>query len=322
MFFYIDILFRKRTHNPQPPTPKMPTFQELVNSLQKQYPQGEAKSIIKLYLEKQFSLTFVDVCLGGLSSLDDAQLQDLERDINLMKDGVPVQYVLGTAEFYGRDFKVEEGVLIPRPETEGIVEIIKNMTSEAERNVTAQGKSSSECAKVQEKRQILDIGCGSGCISVTLALETCSQVTAWDISDTALKMTKRNAEDLSADVSVERQDALQAPEDDMEKWDFIVSNPPYICKREAAEMEKNVLEHEPSLALFVPDDDPLLFYRAIAEYGLHALKPEGALVFEINEAYGPETAQLMMSLGYSQVQISKDIFEKERFVYGKKKLLN
>ena len=135
-------------------------------------------------------------------------------------------------------------------------------------------------------------------------------------------MTGKNAERLQADVIAVRQDALHAPEGDAEKWDFIVSNPPYICKREAVEMEKNVLEHEPSLALFVPDDDPLLFYRAIAEYGLHALKPEGALVFEINEAYGPETAQLMMSLGYSQVQISKDIFEKERFVYGKKKPLN
>ena len=135
-------------------------------------------------------------------------------------------------------------------------------------------------------------------------------------------MTGKNAERLQADVIAVRQDALHAPEGDAEKWDFIVSNPPYICKREAAEMESNVLDHEPSIALFVPDDDPLLFYRAIAEYGLHALKPEGMLVFEINQAYGTETAQLMEAIGYSQVQVSQDIFGKDRFVYGKKKLLN
>lgn len=300
----------------------MLTFQELVNSLQKQYPQGEAKSIMKLYLEKRFSLSFVDVCLGGLSSLDDAQLEELQRDMSLLKAGVPVQYVIGTAEFYGRDFFVKQGVLIPRPETEGIVDIIKNEISRRDSNSCASAKPSFDAVKGQKKLRILDVGCGSGCLSVTLALETCSQVTAWDISEIALEVTEKNAERLQADVIAVRQDALHAPEDDMEKWDFIVSNPPYICNREASEMESNVLDHEPSIALFVPDDDPLLFYRAIAEYGLHALKPEGMLFFEINEAYGTETAQLMEAIGYSQVQVSQDIFGKDRFVYGKKKPLD
>ena len=242
--------------------------------------------------------------------------------MSLLKAGVPVQYVIGTAEFYGRDFFVKQGVLIPRPETEGIVDIIKNEISRRDSNSCASAKPSFDAVKGQKKLRILDVGCGSGCLSVTLALETCSQVTAWDISEIALEVTGKNAERLQADVIAVRQDALHAPEDDMEKWDFIVSNPPYICNREASEMESNVLDHEPSIALFVPDDDPLLFYRAIAEYGLHALKPEGALVFEINEAYGPDTAQLMEAIGYSQVQVSQDIFGKDRFVYGKKKPLD
>ena len=277
-------------------------FKQIVNRLTVLYDEREASSIVKMLLEESFGLSFVDVCLGALDRLSDDEKESLEVKITQLENGEPVQYVIGHADFYGRKFAVEPGVLIPRPETEELVSWIKEESKDIRGNRNG-------------KKYLLDVGCGSGCISVSLALEIPEfEVSAWDISDTALRVTKKNAKALGASVDIYMQDALNAPDGDRDLWNVIVSNPPYICAKEAKEMEKNVLEHEPHEALFVPDADPLLFYRAIAEYGTHALCRGGRLYFEINRVYGKETVDMLKALGYSEIELRKDAFGNDRVV--------
>lgn len=180
-------------------------------------------------------------------------------------------------------------------------------------------KSNKEVSKKGEEAphpSILDIGTGSGCIAITIALALPqARVTAWDISTDALAIAAGNAHRLGASVRFEHQDALSAP-DDEERWDVIVSNPPYICDRERADMSDNVLSYEPELALFVPDSDPLLFYRAIARYASKALKPGGRLLFETNTAYAHEVAQAMANEGFTAIEVRNDCFGKPRMVKG------
>lgn len=180
-------------------------------------------------------------------------------------------------------------------------------------------KNNKEVSKKGEEAphpSILDIGTGSGCIAITVALALPqARVTAWDISTDALAIAAGNAHRLGASVRFEHQDALSAP-DDEERWDVIVSNPPYICDRERADMSDNVLSYEPELALFVPDSDPLLFYRAIARYASKALKPGGRLLFETNTAYAHEVAQVMANEGFTAIEVRNDCFGKPRMVKG------
>lgn len=180
-------------------------------------------------------------------------------------------------------------------------------------------KNNKEVSKKGEEAphpSILDIGTGSGCIAITVALALPqARVTAWDISTDALAIAAGNAHRLGASVRFEHQDALSAP-DDKERWDVIVSNPPYICDRERADMSDNVLSYEPELALFVPDSDPLLFYRAIARYASKALKPGGRLLFETNTAYAHEVAQVMANEGFTAIEVRNDCFGKPRMVKG------
>lgn len=180
-------------------------------------------------------------------------------------------------------------------------------------------KNNKEVSKKGEEAphpSILDIGTGSGCIAITVALALPqARVTAWDISTDALAIAAGNAHRLGASVRFEHQDALNAP-DDEERWDVIVSNPPYICDRERADMSDNVLSYEPELALFVPDNDPLLFYRAIAHYASKALKPGGRLLFETNTAYAHEVAQTMADEGFTAIEVRNDCFGKPRMVKG------
>ena len=259
-----------------------------------------------MLLEESFGLSFVDVCLGALDRLSDDEKESLEAKIVQLEKGEPVQYVIGHADFYGRKFTVEPGVLIPRPETEELVSWIKEESKDIRGNRNG-------------KKYLLDVGCGSGCISVSLAIEIPElEVSAWDLSDTALRVTKKNAKALGASVDIYMQDALNAPDGDRDLWNVIVSNPPYICAKEAEDMERNVLEHEPHEALFVPDSDPLLFYRAIAEYGTHALCRGGRLYFEINRAYGKDTVDMLKALGYSDIELRKDAFGNDRMVRGVK----
>ena len=249
-----------------------------------------------MMLEERFGLTLTDIVCGGVARLDASQQAELQGMMAKLEQGEPIQYVMGYAPFCGRHFHVEPGVLIPRPETQQLVEWA----------VEEIGKSAA--------RSVLDIGTGSGCIAISIALEApLSEVSAWDISTDALRIARGNAASLHAPVEFRQQDALHAPMEDREKWDLIISNPPYVMEKERKEMADNVLRHEPSLALFVPNDDPLRFYRAIARYGKHALRPGGTLLFEINPLLAEDMLRLLEEESYQHVQLIADAFGKSRF---------
>lgn len=215
--------------------------------------------------------------------------------------------------------KEEQLLSSPLKEEEEGLRKGKDASQKEEQHLSSLLKSNKEVSKKGEEVPhplILDIGTGSGCIAITVALALPqAHVTAWDISTDALAIAAGNAHRLGASVRFEHQDALNAP-DDEERWDVIVSNPPYICDRERADMSDNVLSYEPELALFVPDSDPLLFYRAIARYASKALKPGGRLLFETNTAYAHEVAQTMANEGFTAIEVRNDCFGKPRMVKG------
>ena len=283
---------------------KMKTYQEFWQSLTPLYDAGEAQAIVRTVLDVEYGMTLTDIICGKVNELSSDEERNLEEIITRLQNGEPVQYVLGEADFAGRTFHVEPGVLIPRPETAELCQWIEEEVSSL---------------KADERKQILDICTGSGCIAITLGLTIPnSEVTGWDISEDALRIAQGNVEMLKAgNVRIEYQDALMLPKA-AEAADIIVSNPPYICEKEKVDMEKNVLEHEPSIALFVPDEDPLKFYRAIAEYASSALKPEGALYFEINPIYEKETREMLQSLGFKDIETKEDAFGKKRMMKAKK----
>ena len=290
---------------------KMKTYQQLWQSLTPLYDAGEAQAIVRTVLDVEYGMTLTDIICGKVNELSSDKERNLEEIIARLQNGEPVQYVLGEADFAGRTFHVEPGVLIPRPETAELCQWIEEDVSSLE---------------ADERKQILDICTGSGCIAITLGLNIPnSEVTGWDISEDALRIAQGNVEMLKArNVRIEYQDALMLPkaaeaESSLSKgWNIIVSNPPYICEKEKADMEKNVLEHEPSIALFVPDEDPLKFYRAIAEYASSALKSEGALYFEINPIYEKETREMLEELGFKDIETKEDAFGKKRMMKAKK----
>ena len=284
---------------------KMKTYQEFWQSLTPLYDAGEAQAIVRTVLDVEYGMTLTDIICGKVNELSSDEERNLEEIITRLQNGEPVQYVLGEADFAGRTFHVEPGVLIPRPETAELCQWIEEEVSSLE---------------ADERKQILDICTGSGCIAITLGLNIPnSEVTGWDISEDALRIAQGNVEMLKArNVRIEYQDALMLPKA-AEAADIIVSNPPYICEKEKADMEKNVLEHEPSIALFVPDEDPLKFYRAIAEYASSALKSEGALYFEINPIYEKETREMLQSLGFKDIETKEDAFGKKRMMKAKNK---
>ena len=264
------------------------------------YDTDEAKAIVRWVLDVGFGLSLTDIVCGKTDELSQKACAELEGMMQRLEKGEPVQYVMGVAEFCGRRFRVEPGVLIPRPETGELCRMI------------SQGVGSFVTS-------VLDIGTGSGCIAITLELEMPeAKVTAWDISEKALGIAKKNAGALGAEVTFERHDILDSSQftlhDSLPLWDVIVSNPPYVCQKEAAGMERHVLEHEPHLALFVPDDDPLLFYRAITRYAKEALKPNGLLYFELNPLYACETEAMVRESGFSETEIRLDMFGKQRFL--------
>ena len=284
------------------------TYSDLWRRLLPHYDEREAKAVVRTLVEELFQLTLTDLYAGGLDNLTTAEQQRLETSLQQLEAGIPVQYVTGTARFFGRDYVVNPHVLIPRPETEVLCETILSVYNQP------------YCAlQPPVPLRVLDIGTGSGCIAVTLALDLWnSSVSAWDISGEALLTARENAHRLQAQVNFEWHDVLSLDEAALAAtpFDIIVSNPPYVCDRERKDMTEQVLAHEPHTALFVPDNDPLLFYRAIADYGTTHLNPHGLLAFEINPLFAKEVCEMLESKGYKQVEVKTDQYGKERVVVG------
>lgn len=274
------------------------SIQYIQEQLQGIYPPDEIKSFTKILFENICNIPPYQQVFHKDIEISESQKQKLQEAITRLKNHEPIQYIIGSTVFFNRDFMVEPGVLIPRPETEELMEIIVRENQ-------------------NKPIRILDIGTGSGCIPVTLSLELPqSTVYSADISEDALCVAQKNIAHNKATVSLIHCDIL----DDTaiprlpQQLDIIVSNPPYVMESEKTGMENNVLVHEPHLALFVPDEDPLLFYNRIADLGRTLLKEGGRIYFELNALLAQESAEMMISKGYKQVSLHKDLFGKLRFL--------
>jgi release factor glutamine methyltransferase len=274
------------------------------------YDEQEIESFFYIILEKIHKLKRIDLALNPETVMDYNQIRRWKNIISDLRFQKPIQYILGETEFYGLPFLVNENTLIPRPETEELVELI----------ISGVGS---------KPLKVLDIGTGSGCIAIALAKNIPNAgVSAIDVSEKALAAAKKNAELNNVKINFINADILKI--DDLQElrtsnftlptsYDIIVSNPPYVRNLEKAEIKPNVLEYEPHLALFVEDTDALLFYRKIAQLAKMNLNPNGKLYFEINQYLGKETVQLLESLGFSDVQLKKDIYGNDRMVSCQKK---
>ena len=261
------------------------------------YPENEVQALLSHLMQSVTGYSRTQLLLHKNSELSDENRKQLLSMLERLQNGEPLQYILGETEFYGLIFRVSPSVLIPRPETEELVDLILRENK-------------------HENLSVLDIGTGSGCIAISLSQNLKNaQVEAWDISEEALAVAKTNAETNNQSVKFQKNDVLNDLRS-TDTFDIIVSNPPYVCASESTEMHRNVLDYEPHLALFVSDHDPLLFYRKITELSTRMLKSGGRLYFEINAAYGNETASLLTKSGFLMVEIVKDIFGKDRIVKG------
>lgn len=280
-------------------------FETLISQITT-YEKAEAKEIVFWLLEHYLNLRKIDIISD--KTIDNQSSINWNSIVERLNAHEPIQYVLGETTFYGRRFLVDDSVLIPRPETEELVSyIIRQQGIEASRH--------------QDKLSILDIGTGSGCIAISLAAELPnSEVSAFDISEKALATAQKNAELNSVKVNFQKVDILRFLVENERidsTFSIIVSNPPYVTKSESSEMRKNVLDFEPHLALFVEDDDPLIFYEAIAKFASKHLQNNGLLATEINETLGESTAKIFEKYGFTEVKIIKDIHKKDRFIVGK-----
>ena len=274
-----------------------PSF--LREQLSKSYEPQEANGLARIIFCDILGQSNVDYYLCKDIDLSGNEEEKVKSILQRLEKYEPIQYIEGKKYFSGREFFVRQGVLIPRPETEELVEL------------------AAQACKPNAK--ILDIGTGSGCIAISLSKKLPeAEVHAWDISEVALEVAKQNNAQLKAAVHFEQHDILTYQATGAEAFDLIISNPPYIAESEKAEMEPNVLAWEPSIALFVPDNDPLLFYRRIGELALRMLTPNGKLFFEINRAYGDATKQLLCNQGYKNIHIQKDLSGNDRFVYAER----
>lgn len=263
------------------------------------YSVQEAANLSRIVCCEMLGQSTIDYYLGKDIILSLKEEQKLDSILSRLRNFEPIQYIQGTARFLGRTFRVAPGVLIPRPETEELVEYM--------------------LIEIAKDAHILDVGTGSGCIAVSLSKELPeAKVTAWDISEDALNIARENNDALQASVNFAMCDVLNCQSVSQERYDVIVSNPPYVLESEVHRMERNVLDWEPTLALFVPDSDPLRFYRRIGELGLGYLKEGGKLYFEINRAFGEDTALMLRRQGYSKVYIKKDISGNDRFVIAER----
>jgi release factor glutamine methyltransferase len=269
----------------------------IFSSLSTLYCKQEIESISKLIFEKVLGLSRLQVYLNQHETISPANLAQITEIVNRLIQFEPIQYILGETEFYGLPLKVNSSVLIPRPETEELVDWIIH-----------------DCSKTNP--YILDIGTGSGCIPIAL-LKNLPGASAdgWDISKDALMVAKKNAEMNLVKIDFIYTDILNSiyPAQS-QKYDIIVSNPPYVMASEEHSMLKNVIEYEPHIALFVPDTDPLIFYSTIADIAIHQLKECGLLYFEINEQFGKETTNLLVLKGFKNITVRKDINGRDRMI--------
>lgn len=275
------------------------TINHIKESLKDLYPESEIGGIIQILFEYELGYNRTDMILRKEDPLTKEQSDRILNTTKRLKKGEPIQYIVGEVEFYNVVLNVAPGVLIPRPETEELVDkIIKENTN--------------------PNARILDIGSGSGCIPLSLKKSIAQAlVYSCDVSETALSIARSNAKKNNIDVQFLKHDILSNNDFIVsEPFDIIVSNPPYVLESEMELMRKNVLEYEPHLALFVDDKDPLIFYRAISIFAQNHLKKGGALYFEINEAFGKETKTLMEEYGFSDIQIIDDLFGKPRIAKG------
>lgn len=277
----------------------MYTIYDVTSSFDKKlgdnFTHREKKQIIRLMLMHYFDCERADLILRESETVSDGIINAIERNIQDINNGKPFQYVMGFTNFYGLELKVDERALIPRPETEELVEWI--------------------CRTWKNKHpKILDVGTGTGCIALALKDNMSgSEVVGVDLYK-AIELAQENAKLLELDVTFKRADGLNLKGFSEDKWDVIVSNPPYIPLRDKLGMADHVVKHEPETALFVSDDDPLIFYREIGKYAKEHLSKEGNLFFEIHEGLGKEVVELMRSIGFSEVEIKKDLQNKDRMV--------
>ena len=277
-----------------------PIVNEIRDALRENYPDTEALALAKMLLVEVFGFSTLELYGGKDKEISGKHRDVLDEMIRRLKKNEPIQYIIGIETFGGLTFEVNQNVLIPRPETRELVEWI------------------AEDCQLEDPCKILDIGTGSGCIAISLSkLLGQAEVEAWDVSEGALQVARRNAERNQVDVLFRKMDVLgDVPEGML--YDVIVSNPPYIAEKEKPQMEHNVLDWEPSIALFVPDEDPLLFYRRIAQLGGSMLKKGGSLYYEINQAYGQETMGMLASMGYQSIELRKDAWGNDRMVKAKR----
>lgn len=263
------------------------------------YSPDEVKSFTHLLLQDVCGYSLVDIATHKFNNLSDAQVRKLEDIVVRLQNNEPYQYILGETEFYGMSFSVTPDVLIPRPETEELVEWIVSEND-------------------LQNPKILDIGTGSGCIAVALAKKIPgSEIQAWDISDNALNVARKNAKLNDVEIEFSKKDILSEFSEGF-NFDIIVSNPPYVLEKEKADMAKNVLNYEPHLALFVPDDTALIFYEKIAQLALNMLPKEGKLFFEINRQKGSEIVEVLSTKGFVNVELRTDISGNDRMIRAEK----
>jgi len=266
--------------------------------LLKLYPEREADTLVFILISEYTGLTRAEILIRPEEPITESQLLKVHFGVKALQNHKPIQYILGNAEFYGMTFKVTPDVLIPRPETEELVDwIIKEQSGIA-------------------VSSILDIGTGSGCIAIALQKYFGkAQVEAIDISEAGLNLAKVNASSQNAAVSFRKIDFVNPEEwESFGEYDLVVSNPPYVRESEKSRMKKNVLHYEPDAALFVSDDDPLLFYHHIARFCKAHLSSKGVLFCEINQYLARDTAHLFEKYGFCQVELKKDLYGNYRFI--------
>ncbi|MHA8076870.1 peptide chain release factor N(5)-glutamine methyltransferase [Aquirufa sp. TARAVU-A1A] len=269
--------------------------QQIQQAIASKYPANEARAISHAYLNMRCLINTLDILMDKAVEEPLGFAEDLSR----LAAGEPLQYVTGKAYFFDRIFSLNAATLIPRPETEELVSQVLNLIG-------------------NERKRVLDIGTGSGCIAVSLALEAPqAEVNAWDVAPEAILKAKENADQLGAQVNFKQQDVFDWTKDS-NVWDIIVSNPPYVLEAEKAEMESHVLDHEPHLALFVSDEDPLIFYRVIGEMAQQRLISGGFLCFEINRAFGAQNVDLAEAQGFENIQLLKDFHGNDRMLIAQK----